>query len=350
MRKALSLFVVLFLCAGLIALSSCGNEKFRGEKKKINLKRPLEIIVMEMEHSLLNLPVYAAIEKGFFSDQGLIVRLESVVSREDADSALLNDLAHFLLAGPEMNIYLLQKGNKEPALQIAQISRYPGHFLVARDNSSPFQWKNLKGKVIIGYEEGDTPQLIFQYLMRKNNFHPFQDVHIVHNLPYDLRPGAFKGGSGHYLITSEPQASALELEKSGQVVNIPDNELLSFPTTTVIASGPYIAANMDACQGFVNALCLGLNWVHSNDPETLADVAVKYFAPEQEKAVLRAVSRLKTQGSWVESPVIDIEEIRSFQTIMHTNRELVKTISPELLVDNTFAEQALSSLKGKLRR
>lgn len=346
MKRGIFLFAVFFFCAALATLSSCDNKPSRGDKNK-NLEGPREVMVVEREHSLLNLPFYAAIEKGFFAQQGLKVHLELMASREEAESAFLEGKVHFLLAGPETNIYLLQKESKKTSLQIAQLARYPGHFLVARDKSTPFHWKNLKGKVLLGYEEGDTPQLIFQYLLRTNDLLPLQDVHIIHNLPANLRSGVFKGGSGHYLIASEPQASDLELNQTGQVVILPENELPVLPTTTVIISGPYLTTNKDTCQRFVNALYLGLNWVHSNDPEALAGVAAKYFPPEQEKAVLRGVSRLKTLGSWVESPVIDPEEINNFQTIMHENRELVRTISSELLVDNSLAEHAVRTLQRK---
>lgn len=343
MNKGISIFIAVLLCAALTVLSSCSFMNLRDDKKEKDL---VEIIVMESGHSLLNLPVYAAIENNFFKDQGLIVRLEIAASKEEAESALTDGLVHFLLGGFETNIYLLQKTGKANVHQIAQIAQYPNSFLLTRDTGSPFEWKNLKGKVVLGYNEGDTSQLIFQYLLRINELHPLQDVHIIHNLPYNLRSGAFKSGSGHFILASEPQASALELENIGQVVFLPINELSPIPTNALFSLNTFSASNNEICQKFVNALYQGLNWVNSNDPETLSELASKYF-PGQEKALLRGVSRLKTHGSWVESPVIDVEGVAHFMTIMHTNRELLKTISPDLLVNNTFAEKALIEMQNK---
>lgn len=343
MKKGIFIFAVFLFLVSLTVLNSCSIFKSRGEKPEKNL---IEVIVMEKEHSLLNLPVYAAIEKGFFADQGLEVRLEVSASKEEYESALFNEIVHFILSGPEMNIYLRQKDSKIQNLQIAQIAQYPNFFLLARDNHIPFEWKNLKGKVILGYNEGDASQLIFQYMLRKNDLHPLQDVHIVHNLPYNLRFGAFKSGSGHFILAAEPEASLLELEGTGQVVSIPVNDMQPVPTTIVLTSSSFAASNNETCQNFVNGLYQGLKWVHAQDPETLSLAASKYF-PEQEKALLRAISRLKTRGTWLESPVINIKSLTDFMNIMDLNKELIKPLPSEVLCDNTFAENAVLDLADR---
>lgn len=345
LKKGVFLFPVILSVIAIIILSSCETSLFRGgEKDEPEVFK--DVFVMEKEHSLLNLPLYVAMEQGFFARQGLKASLEKAVSREEAETALQEGKINFLLAGPETGIYLMQKGSEIPVLQITQLASSPGHFLIARDKNTPFQWKNLKGKVILGYNEGDTPQLIFQYLLRRNNLLPLQDVHIVHNLPEELRPGAFMAGSGHYLLASEPQASSLELDETGRILMHLQTDP-QVPVTTVMATAPYLAAQKETAQGFVNALLQGLDWLNSSDPETVAIVAAQYFPRDSEKALIRGISRLKTLGVWTHSPLINKEEIKHFQQIMSENRELLKTISPELLVDNSFVEAALTHTAKK---
>jgi len=297
--------------------------------------RDYALHVAESRHSLLNLPVYLALEAGFFREEGLAVGITAARSPEKALRQLLSGSAQLALLSPEAPLYHFQQGNKPPVVYLAQTSRQIGHYLVARDGGSPFSWQALKGKVVIGAPAGDVQQVVFEYLLKKNSLRPHLDIHLIQNLPGELSLGAFQAGTGHFLLAAEPTAAKAEIEHGFRAVASLDALAGPLVTGTVITNHDFYEKERDACARFVRAVDLALQWLDDRSPEEIVSVIKKEFPQEDEKVLLRAVSRYKNLGLWPVSAAVDREGLDNLQSIMLERKELNERIDVDKLIAPT---------------
>ncbi len=339
-RLAIYFLVVLLLCTGTFA---CSSEPIPSPQKDTALT---DIKVTEVVHSLAFLPLYTALELGYFRDEELNVNLETVWDNNTGYTRLFNGETHFLLAGPELSLYYLQQKQKQPLIHIAQLTHKSGHLLIARKSDHTFDWPKLKGKVIIGEHAGSLPEMVFEEILRKHNLKPLINVHIIHNLNYRTFTGAYQGGTGDYLLAMEPWASRLEKENAGLVVSFLGDFTGSLPYTTLMVTPEYVKKQRDLCQKFLNAYWRGLHWINMHSPEELEVIARKYFPQEKENTLLRGISRYKTLGLWPDTPFIHDTAMEKLQELMLESKELNGKLDLSGLIDNTFTRKALDKYRA----
>ncbi|MCR4441037.1 MAG: ABC transporter substrate-binding protein [Peptococcaceae bacterium] len=316
------LVIVLALALGLI--NGCAKREPGKEKAALN--------ITEAYHSVLNMPVYIAIEAGFFQKEGLAVHLTTAWSQEKAFQQLVSGSSPLVLGSPESLFYHLQQGNKVPLTYLAQTACQSGYYLVARPGEKPFSWQDLKGKTVIGSQGGELQQVIFEYLLKKNDLRPHLDVHLIQNLPGELSLGAFQAGTGHFLIAAEPAAARAEKEYSCRAVATLDVLPGPLVTGTVMTTLDYFEKNRETCARFVRAIDLALKWLNEHTPEDIVAASQKAFSQEDEKVLLRAVSRYKTLGLWPLSTAIHREGLDNLQDIMLERKELNEKIPVDSLL------------------
>ena len=68
-----------------------------------------------------------------------------------------------------------QEGATDPAVNFAQLTQRAGNFLVAREEMPDFKWEDLKGKKVLGGRKGGMPEMVFEYILKKNGIDPQKD-------------------------------------------------------------------------------------------------------------------------------------------------------------------------------
>ena len=110
--KSISLFCLCFL----IGLASC---LFVACGKDEN-----EIKINEVTHSIFYAPLYAAINLGYFEEEGLKVTLESNDGSHTSMSVLLSGNCEVALVGPETVVYANE--TKDKPLVFGQLTQKDG--------------------------------------------------------------------------------------------------------------------------------------------------------------------------------------------------------------------------------
>lgn len=144
MRKILSAFVITSLLAA--ALSGCGTKEAGKNLTPVTLN--------EVAHSIFYAPQYAAIELGYFEEEGLDLTLVNGAGADKVMTALVSGDADIGFMGSEASIYVYQQGSKDYAVNFAQLTQRAGNFLVGRQAENDFQWSSLKGKKVLGGRAG----------------------------------------------------------------------------------------------------------------------------------------------------------------------------------------------------
>lgn len=342
-KKMLIAVLAVVLLAALV--SGCGGGGGKPDSAAQATKQLTKVRLSEVVHSIFYAPMYVAINKGFFKEEGLEIDLTTAQGADKVMTALLSNAADIGLAGPEASVYVFNQGQADYAVNFAQLTKRDGSFLVGRKAEPDFKWENLKGKTIIGGRPGGVPQMVLEYILKQHGLTPGKDVNIITNIQFTATAGAFKGGTGDYVALFEPTASMLEKEKAGYVVASIGKSSGEVPYTVFMARKSYIEKNPEVVQKFTNAIYKAQIWV---DKHTAAETAaaVKSFFPDADMELMtKVVDRYKGQDTWDKNPVFENEALDHLQKIMKTAGELEKPADPDKLITRKFAEKAIETVK-----
>lgn len=330
MKKALSLFLGAALCAA--ALSGCSS------------KNDLQTVrLCEVTHSIFYAPQYAAMELGYFEEEGIEIELSNGGGADKVMSAVLSDSMDIGLAGPEACIYVYNEGKDDYPQVFAQLTKRDGSMLVGRTEQPDFTWQSLKGSHILPGRKGGVPYMAFEYALKENGLDPAADLLLDTSVQFDNMTGAFLGGTADYVTVFEPAASSLQAEGKGYIVAAVGDAVGDLPYTAYFAKSSYMEENAELIQGFTNAVAKGEAWVKTHSAEEVAKLVAPHFADTDLELLTSAVENYQKVGAYCETPVMSKESFDRLQTVMESAGELSQRAAFDAVVNNTFAEKAVST-------
>jgi len=294
----------------------------------------------EVTRSVFYAPQYAAIELGFFADEGINIDLVTSDGADRVMTALLSGAADIGLSGPEAAIYVWAGGREDHAVVFAQLTQRDGSFLIAREPMPNFVWDSIRGTHVLPGRRGGMPFMVLEYVTRSKGIVPDVDVEFDNTVQFAAMVGAFLGGTADFVTAFEPVASTIELEGRGYVVASIGEAFGEIPYTAYYALGSFMEANPDLIQGFTNAIYRGQVWVRENTPEDIAEVIAPFF-PDADMGILAsAIRRYKEIEAYAATPYIGHAGFDNLQRVMESAGELPRRAPFDVIVDNTFALEA----------
>lgn len=305
----------------------------------------IEITLNEVAHSIFYAPQYAAIELGYFEEEGLDITLVNGAGADNVMTALISGDAQIGFMGSEASIYVYAEGASDYAVNFAQLTQRAGNFLVGREEHPDFVWTDLVGKEVIGGRDGGMPQMILEYILRQNGIDPKEDVTIIQNINFGLTAGAFSGGTGEYTVEFEPFATALELQGDGYVIASLGVDSGYVPYTAYSAKKSYLEKNPEIIQSFTNAIQKGINYVNTHTSAEIAKAISPQFPETDIENLELIVERYLEQDTWKEDSIFLEESFNLLQDVLEQSGQLSKRVPYSDLVDTTFAIKAYETQK-----
>ena len=182
----------------LICLSTLLN--FKSSKKELRT-----IKVAEVAHSIFYAPQYAAINNGYFEEEGIDIDLSLASGADKVIAAVLSGDVDIGFSGSEATIYVYNGGEKDYLKTFAQLTQKDGSFLVSRDKIENFTLEDLKDKYIIGGRQGGMPEMTFEWALKENGIDKDELV-IDTSIAFASMQGAFMGGLGDFVTLFELNA------------------------------------------------------------------------------------------------------------------------------------------------
>lgn len=182
--------------------------------------------------------------------------------------------------------------------------------------------------------------MVFEYVLRKNDIDPQNDLSIDQNIDFGSTAAAFSGGKGDFTVEFEPSATALEKEGKGYVVASVGVDSGYVPYTAYSAKGSYIEKNPELIQKFTNAMQKGMDYVQNHTPEEIAKVIAPQFEETDLDTLTTIVKRYYEQDTWKDNLVFEQDSFELLQDILESSDELEKRMPYESLVNTEFAENA----------
>lgn len=330
-RKTAALGLCLLLLA--CSLAGCGGSG-RGADGKTG------VVLNEVAHSVFYAPMYVAIEEGYFADNGIELELVTGFGADKTMTAVLTDEADIGFMGCESSIYTYAGGTEDYVVNFAQLTQRAGNFLVAREPIDDFSWDMLKGRAVLGGRAGGMPEMVFEYILLKNNMDPATDLQIDQSIDFGSTAAAFSGGQGDFTVEFEPHATLLEQKGDGYVVASLGEDSGYVPYTSFCAKKSYIEAHPDTIQAFTDALQKGMDYVNEHTPEEIAKVIAPQFEETDPETLTRIVERYYEQDTWKSDLIFEQESFDLLQNILTEFKVLGEKVPYEDLVNTDFARKA----------
>ncbi len=294
----------------------------------------------EVAHSIFYAPQYVAIEEGYFEEEGIELTLVNGGGADKVMTAMVSGEADIGFMGSEASIYTYAGGEEDYAVNFAQLTQRAGNFLVGREPEEDFDWANLAGKKVLGGRAGGMPQMVFEYILKKNGLDPKTDLEIDQSINFGLTAAAFTSDDSDYTVEFEPFATGLELERNGYVVASLGEDSGYVPYTAYCAKKSFLADHPELIQKFANAIQKGMDYVNSHSAEEIAEVIHPQFKETPMENVVKIVERYKAQDTWKNDLVFEKESFDLLQNILEEAGELPMRVPYEDLVMTEFAVKA----------
>jgi NitT/TauT family transport system substrate-binding protein len=243
-----------------------------------------KVTVSQAFQSMLYLPLYVAIDEGFFKQQGLDVSKETAGSPTAALSAVLSGSAQFSIHGPEWTAIAASKGAK-----VGIISNVVNGAAVYIATTPDFPYdgvKSLKGQKVVTGLMPTTSTSLFIKLLKENGMDANKDVDMI-QVQTGSEAGPFLGGQAKVAVLYEPGLDQVAARGMKVVLGFP-KQYGAYAFSSVTAPSD---VDPDAAQRMVNGMELALRFMHENHAQTLA-IARKEFPTLDPQVVQNAVERM----------------------------------------------------------
>lgn len=309
----------------LLLLVGCGQKDLQ------------EVKVGEVTRSIFYAPLYAAIEEGFFEDEGLSIQLSTIPGGDKTMTALLSDGIDIALIGAETSVYVSGQNPNDKVINFAQLTQTDGTFLVARDQNVDFSWDALKDSTFLGQRVGGMPQMAGEFVLKKQGIDPQNDLTLIQNIDFANIANAFASGTGDYVQLFEPTASIFEQQGIGRIVASFGEELGAIPYTVFMAKESTFSEK-EMMDSFTKALYKAQKWVYEASSADVAKAIAPYFEDTDQKIIEQVVTRYRDQESYAKDPIIDEDEFQNLLDVMTEAGVLEFEPAYKDLVNRSFAD------------
>lgn len=332
--KKFAIFLALIVGSISVLFAGCGGSNV--------------IRVNEVTHSIFYAPFYAAINLGYMEEEGIEIDLTNGGGSDQSMTALLSGSADMALLGPETAVYVVGEGAKNAPVIVGQLTKRDGSLLVGRTNETNFNWSNLAGKEIIGGRRGGSPAMSLQYAVEKagNTVGTApEQCNINLDVAFNLVVGAFEAGQGDYCTMFEPTASEYVAAGKGYIVAAVGQASGEVPFTCFMAMQSYLNKNQSKVEGFLRAVTRAYNYLISATDQEIIGALKPSFSTTTDEIIVSAVRNYIEFDMWKSTPVMNKADFERLQDVMQNAGELQKRINFEDVVNNTYAEKVIDSLK-----
>ena len=258
------------------------------DNKKVTLSQAFQ--------SMLYLPLYVAIDEGFFIQQGLDLTKETAGAPSVALSAVISGSAQFSIHGPEWTAIAASKG--APVDIIANVVNGAAVWIATAPDFKFDSIKDIKGQKVVTGLMPTTSTSLFIKLLKENGMDPKSDVDMI-QVAIGSEPGPFVAKQADVAVMYEPGLDQA-VAKGMKVV-------LGFPKSY----GPYAFSAVtarsdvdpDTAQRVVNGMEMAMRFMTKDEAKTI-EIAKKEFPTLDPVVVEAAVKRMLADG--VYPPSVDI--------------------------------------------
>ncbi len=261
-----------------------------------------KVVLSQAFQSMLYLPLYVAIDEGFFTQQGVDLTKETAGAPSVALSAVISGSAQFSIHGPEWTAIAASKG--APVDIIANVVNGAAVWIATAPDFKFTGIKDIKGQKVVTGLMPTTSTSLFIKLLKENGMDAKTDVDMI-QVAIGSEPGPFVAKQADVAVMYEPGLDQA-VAKGMKVV-------LGFPKSY----GPYAFSAVtarkdvdpDTAQRVVNGMEMAMRFM-AKEPAKTVEIAKKEFPTLDAAVVEAAVKRMLADAVYPSSVDISAEALK----------------------------------------
>lgn len=335
MKKLLTILLCAFMVIILpFSFVGCRNDGL------INIK------LAEVTHSIFYAPMYVAINKGYFKEEGLKIELTNSGGANNVMVALTSNSAEIGLMGPEATVYVHIQGTTDYPIIFGQLTKRDGSFLIGREAEPDFEWENLENKRVLAGREGGVPAMTLEYVCNQHGLIDDDNINLDTTVAFDMMRPVFEADETvDYTTLFEPLASEIQAQGRGYIVASVGLESGEVPYTAFSAKSSYIEKNKETIKKFLRAIKRGYDFMQEASLDDAAKALQPSFALTSLQSIKYVITSYKESDAWAETPVMSEQAYERLLDIMENADSLDQRVDFEELVDNTYALEIMEEFE-----
>ena len=326
-RLLISTIIIIVLIFITIFIFTFKKDKDNSSLTKIRLA--------EVTHSSFYTPLYVALEKGYFEDEGINLELVLTPGADKVSAAVLSNDVELGFAGAESAIYVYKQNEKDYLQIFGGLTKRDGQFIVSRNKNEKFTLEDLYNKEILVGRKTGMPALNFLNALKKNGI-DIDKININYSVEFAALSGSFIGGVGDYVNLFEPNATNLEKNEYGSVVASVGMLSGEVPYTAFYARKSYIKNNKEIIEKFINAINKGIKYTWDNDETTIAKDIINQFPDTSIKDLAEMIKRYKEYDCFLKDPYISQKLFTNLEDFLIDFELLDEYVPYEDLINNFY--------------
>lgn len=303
------------------------------------------LVVAEPVHGVGYLPLYIAVDDGYFAKLGLNVKIMTVQGGSAHTNAVLAGEAFAFIGGPEHDAYAKLKGAQLRA--VVNVVDRGNVYLVAAKGKGPTNKDYaayFKGKVVAPGQYGGTPNSITRYLVHSWGLTPGKNVTLLET----TTPGilaAVKTGHAQIAAVSEPMLT--QGVRQGiwgkPFYNVP-KEMGPYAYSTLNVSLESIKKEPKVVAAFVRGVIMGLHetYAHRAAAEAVAHKEFPTMAPNDLQATL---DRSYADELWSHDGMVSHASWTTAEKVVRGANILKANVPYAGIIDMQFVKAVLADRK-----
>jgi NitT/TauT family transport system substrate-binding protein len=296
------------------------------ENKKVTLSQAFQ--------SMLYLPLYVAIDEGFFTQQGLDLTKETAGAPTVALSAVISGSAQFSIHGPEWTAIAASKG--APVDIIANVVNGAAVWIATAPDFKFDSIKDVKGQKIVTGLMPTTSTSLFMKLLKENGMDPKTDVDMI-QVAIGSEPGPFVAKQADIAVMYEPGLDQAVAKGMKVVFGFP-KAYGAYAFSAVTARND---VDPDTAQRLVNGMEMAMRFMTTDQAKTV-EIAKKEFPTLDPVVVEAAVKRMIADGVYPPSVDITADALKVSMDTQIALGNLAAQPDYKTFVSKKFIEPALA--------
>jgi NitT/TauT family transport system substrate-binding protein len=259
-------------------------------------------VLSQAFQSMLYLPLYVAIDEGFFTQQGLDLTKETAGSPTVALSAVISGSAQFSIHGPEWTAIAASKG--APVGIIANVVNGAAVWIATTPDFKFTDVKSLKGQKVVTGTMPTTSTSLFLKLLKENGMDGKTDVEMI-PVAIGTEPGPFLAKQADIAVMYEPGLDQVVAKGMKVVYGFPKS-YGAYAFSSVTARND---VDPDIAQRVTNGMEMAMRFM-KKDPAKTVTIAQKEFPTLDPAVIESAVKRMLADGVYPDSVDISAPSLK----------------------------------------
>lgn len=253
-----------------------------------------KINLVSSRHSAFYSPLISCIAGGFLEKEGLEGTYRTAAPGENSATEVASGRADVGQSAVSGSWAALEKGDKPAVAQFAQINRFDGFLIAAREPDSSFQWSKLRGKRFL-HVHGGQPEAMLRYGLHKQAT-DLNDIDDIDSPGGNEMMRQWRAGDGDYFHEQGAFPQQLEHLGEGHIVGSVGEAVGPTAFSSLVCRWDWI--DSDLAKRFTAAYKASRNWVNTAIPMEVAKAEESFFPDIAVEATAAAVDYYQRLGTW----------------------------------------------------